>query len=92
MKANNKTEEVISNIKSITAELTPEERESVRDQLIAFLLFSRDLRITQISDPQTERIQGLTEEERDLIRKIAEQTERLHRMMNSEEDDRQEGQ
>lgn len=92
MKANNKTEEVISNIKSITAELTPEERESVRDQLIAFLLFSRDLRITQISYPQTERIQGLTEEERDLIRKIAEQTERLHRMMNSEEDDRQEGQ
>ena len=86
MKTNSKTEEVISNIKSITEGLTPEERESVRDQLIAFLLFSSDLRMTQINDPQAQRIQGLTEEERDLIRKIAEQTEKLHRMMNSDDD------
>lgn len=87
MNTHNKTEEVISNIKSITEGLTPEEIESVRDQLIAYLLFSSDLRITRLNDPHANRIQGLTRDERELIRKIAEQTERLHRLMNSEDEE-----
>ncbi len=92
MKANKTTEEVISNMKSVTDKLTPEEKEIVRDQLIAYLLFSNDLRFTQLNDQDTNRVEGLTSEERDLIRKIAEQTEKLHRLMNSEEDDANDGQ
>lgn len=87
MKTNQKTEEVISHMKSVTDGLTREERETVRDQLIAYLLFSHDLRITQLNESENQRVQGLTEEERELIRKIAEQTERLHRLMNSNDDD-----
>jgi hypothetical protein len=87
MKTNKTTEEVISNMKSVTDKLTPEEKEIVRDQLIAYLLFSNDLRFTQLNDQDTTRMESLTSEERDLIRKIAEQTEKLHRLMNSEEDD-----
>ncbi len=92
MKANKTTEEVISNMKSVTDKLTTEEKEIVRDQLIAYLLFSNDLRFTQLNDQDTNRVEGLTSEERDLIRKIAEQTEKLHRLMNSEEDDANDGQ
>jgi hypothetical protein len=92
MKTNKTTEEVISNMKSVTDKLTPEEKEIVRDQLIAYLLFSNDLRFTQLNDQDTNRVEGLTSEERDLIRKIAEQTEKLHRLMNSEKDDANDGQ
>jgi hypothetical protein len=85
MKTSTKTEQVINEMKSITDGLTPEEKEAVRDQLIAYLLFSHHTSFTPTGGQNNSHVQGLTEEERELIRKIAEQTEKLHRLMNQDD-------
>lgn len=74
--------EAIDRFKALTEHLTESEKEVVRDRLLAFLLFGDDTMQTS-----TNRIGTLSDEERRLIKTLADQTNRLHRLMNEENGD-----
>lgn len=72
--------EAVDRFKALTQNLTESEKEVVRDQLLAFLLFGD-------SNNAIKNSGTLTEEERRLIKTLADQTDRLHRLMSDEDGD-----
>jgi hypothetical protein len=70
--------EVIHHVKEISEGLSPAEKEQLRDELLAFFLFSEfnNNRSSREIDRNVS-MNSLSEEERDLIKKLADQTEAL---------------
>lgn len=71
--------EAVDRYKALTENLTESEKEVVRDQLLAFLLFGD-------SGNATRKSGSLSEEERRLIKTLSDQTDRLYRLMSDEDD------
>jgi hypothetical protein len=77
MKRKAAPDKIFRQVKSIMNSVQKEQREELRDELLAFLLFGE-------TNPETisaanESLKGLTREEKELIRKLADQTEALYR-------------
>lgn len=80
MKGNKKISEFVDVVKTFTEGLSDEEKEIMRDEMLAFLLFNEFK--TASKHTGNKRLDSLTEHERKLIRKLSEQTELLNRLLN----------
>ena len=79
--------DVIKQVKTLSESLTSAEKEQLRDELLAFFLFSEFNKTNCVREcDKNVTMQSLTEEERILIKKLAEQTEALYRAQNRGED------
>ena len=80
MKKKHDTNQIIKDLKSAVNELNSEEKENFKDNLLAFLLFGYQTSSSAL--PEKEILKGISENERALIRKLADQTEELFKAMN----------
>lgn len=85
MKKTTETKQVLDNIKSAVSGMSATEKENFRDNLLAFLLFGDHH--TPINKTEVEPLMGITAQEKELIRKLAAQTEELYRVMNNDQPD-----
>ena len=60
--------------------LSCEEKEKFRDNMLSYLLFGEQLLKSEVMPAET--LKGITDEERELIKKLAAQTDELYRIMN----------
>ena len=84
MKKKENTSRIIENIKSAVNGLNSDERENLRDHLLAYLLFGEPSQ--EKDQTENENLKGISEHERALIRKLAADTEALWRAMNRDID------
>ena len=77
MRTEIKIANILDKVKDLTQHMNGQEMENLRDELIAWLLFSDNEKsaIPHIS----QNMKGLTEVEKELIRKLASQTNDLYR-------------
>lgn len=85
MKKKAKAQNILKELKSQVNNLSVEEQEKFRDNLLAYLLFGDQN--SNAALPGKETLKGISEEERNLIRKLASQTEELFRTMNGEDEE-----
>lgn len=77
---------IMEQVKELTAHMAPAEKESFRDELLAWLLFG-DAGITkQTEQSAPSGMRGLTEKEKEMIRQLAERTEALYKISRRIED------
>ena len=79
MKNPHNTTIIFEELKSKVKRLTSEEKEQLRDKVLAFLLFGE---VKPAVQPIHEPLNGITDMERELIKKLASQTEEMFRLMN----------
>ena len=82
MKKSKKIKDFVEVVKTFSDSLSENEREIMRDEMLAFLLFNEFKTASQKNEDS--RLGNLTEHERKLIRKLSEQTELLNRLLNSD--------
>lgn len=82
MENNNKISGIIDLVKGKTEGLSTEEKELLRDELLAYLLFSEYTNSTNQHSSAQLQHGTLSEVERSLIRKLAEKTELLYKLMD----------
>ncbi|MDQ3051142.1 MAG: hypothetical protein M3Q95_09685 [Bacteroidota bacterium] len=85
MKKKAKAQNILKELKSQVSNLSQEEQEKFRDNLLAYLLFGDQSSNSVL--PGKETLKGISEAERMLIRKLAAQTEELFRTMNQEDEE-----
>lgn len=73
---------ILEQFKSQEAKLAPAEKDKLRTELLSYLLFDN---ARNNSENSNRAITGLSEEEKELIKKLAARTEALHRLMNDED-------
>ncbi len=78
---------IIEKVKEITHDLDAHQKESLKDQLLAYLLFGNYNDLKGVERIHNGQLQGLTDKERDLIKKLAAQTEALYKAKHENEDD-----
>ena len=83
MKKKEHTDKVLNQVKTLVNEMDSTEKENLRDELLAFLLFG-DTQPEHI-EAANESLKGLTPEETNLIRKLARQTEDLYKASKHKE-------
>lgn len=79
---------IIESVKEVSCQLNSSDKEVLRDQLLAYLLFGNynDQKGVEIKSNGT--LEGLTKDERELLKKLAAQTEALFRAhQNKDEQD-----
>jgi len=72
---NNRISDILVELKTKSAELSDHEKEALRDELLAYVLFDG------INTGSANGSSGLNEQEKSLIRQLAEKTELLYKMM-----------
>jgi len=78
MKKKQNTQQIAEKVKSMVNDLGAAEKENLKDELLAFLLFGDTT--PEYINAANESLKGLTQEEMKLIRKLAKQTEDLYRL------------
>jgi hypothetical protein len=85
MSGKNDIELKLEAVKSILHGLKAEEQEAFRSHLISWLLFSGP----GDAPRKPAALRGLTDKERDLIQRLADQADRLNKLLNDEDPDKQ---
>ncbi|MBL0340975.1 MAG: hypothetical protein IPP71_08625 [Bacteroidetes bacterium] len=78
---------IIEKVREFSNQLDAQEKEVLRDQLIAYLLFGNYNDQKNIERKKIVALSGLTEQERELIKKLAQQTEALYRAKHEDDQD-----
>lgn len=76
---------IMEQVKEMTAHMAQGEKEAFRDELLSWLLFGESHQQPS-SSTENHPMKGLNEEEKQLIRKLAEKTEALYRITKRVED------
>ena len=77
---------IMEQVKELTAHMGPSEKESFRDELLAWLLFGDAGTINEDHQNAPSGMRGLTEKEKEMIKQLAERTEALYKMSRRIED------
>ena len=80
-------EGIVEKVKEYSNHLNSFEKESLRDQLLAYLLFGNYNDQKGIDFHKKDVLRGLSDQEREIIRKLAEQTENLFRIHHEDDKD-----
>ena len=78
---------LIHELKALISDLDASEKEMLKDELLAILLFGDEEKRKQAVDNPADSKRGLTNEEKELIRKLAAQTEALFRRNEKKDSD-----
>jgi hypothetical protein len=73
-------------VKQMIRDLSPEQADAFKDNLLSMLLFEENEKNNEDSGT---RFQSLTAEEKDLIRKLAKQAEELHKLLRDQQNEDQ---
>ncbi|HMT29975.1 MAG TPA: hypothetical protein PKD91_11910 [Bacteroidia bacterium] len=87
MTTNKEVAYLIEQVKSFSEKMGQAEREILRDELLAYLLFGNYHDVKSPVGAPHDSFRELTRKERELIRKLANQTEALYRAHKPEEED-----
>lgn len=86
MNSSDKITSIIKKVKDQSQSLSGNERELLRDELLAFLLFSEFMTGNDRDERNAQNFSDLSAKEKDLIRKLAEKTDLLYRLMDRDPD------
>lgn len=86
MNSSDKITSIIKKVKDQSQSLSGNERELLRDELLAFLLFSEFMTGKDRDERNAQNFSDLSAKEKDLIRKLAEKTDLLYRLMDRDPD------
>jgi hypothetical protein len=75
--------EILETLRNRTDDLSSEEQEMLRDELLSMMLFSE---FSAGEKPIENNLDGLSEEEKELIRKLARDTETLYRIWKDQQE------
>ncbi|MBK8876846.1 MAG: hypothetical protein IPN13_24355 [Bacteroidetes bacterium] len=86
MRNDKKIAVIMEQVKELTAHMAPAEKESFRDELLAWLLFGEIGTAKEIQTNAPSGMRGLTEKEKEMIKQLAERTEALYKISRRIED------
>ncbi len=87
MNSKQKIAVILETVKEQTDLLDTKHKEILRDELLAYLLFGNYHDSKGPTEPHSSELRGLSNHERELIKKLADQTEALFRAQKDDEMD-----